>query len=124
MLPEKLAICQLAVGSRVPEWAGGNQLFSWTQTADELSIVCEESRLPADALADIRIERDWIGLKLQGPFPFELTGVLSAFIQPLAEAAIPIFSLSTFNTDFVLIKREKLEAALAALQAAGHQKME
>jgi hypothetical protein len=93
--------------------------FSITRTDDELSIVCAESRVPAD----IRAERDWVGLKLQGPFPFDMTGVLSSFLQPLAEARIPIFAISTFDTDFVLIKQEPLEPALAALEAAGHQRV-
>lgn len=119
MLPEKLAVCQLAVGTRVPEWVDGIDIFSVTQTAEELSVVCGESRVPAG----IRAERDWVGLKLEGPFPFDMTGVLSSFLQPLAEAGIPIFAASTFDTDYVLVKRENLESAVAALEAASHQRI-
>lgn len=72
-------------------------------------------------LDGITVERGWIALKLEGPFPFTLTGVLASFIQPLAEAAIPVFAISTFDTDYVLIEPENLERALATLTAAGHQ---
>ena len=76
-----------------------------------------EDRMPQGA----RAERGWLALKLEGPFPFSMTGVLAAFVQPLAEARIPIFALSTFDTDYVLIKRENLESAIVALRAAGHE---
>jgi uncharacterized protein len=89
------------------------------RTHDELSIVSPEDRVPDDVLA----ERGWLALQLEGPFPFSMTGVLAAFVQPLAEAKIPIFAISTFNTDYVLIKREDLERALIALSAAGHERV-
>ena len=117
LLPDQLAVCQLAAGSRVPELALGAGFFCVTQTAEELSIVCEESRVPDG----VRIERNWIALKLEGPFPFAMTGVLTSFLQPLAEAGIPIFAVATFDTDYVLMKRDNLEAALTALRAAHHE---
>ena len=117
VLSDKLAVCQLSAGSRIPEWALGAGFFCITQTAEELSIVCEESRVPSN----VRIERGWVGLKLEGPFPFAMTGVLASFLQPLADAGIPIFAVATFDTDYVLMKREQLEAAIAALTSAGHE---
>jgi hypothetical protein len=117
VLSEKLAVCQLAAGSPVPEWALAQGFFCVTQTAEELSIVCAESRVPAG----VRVERDWVALKLEGPFPFAMTGVLTSFLQPLADAGVPIFVVSTFDTDYVLMKRDKLEAAIKALGAAGHE---
>lgn len=95
----------------------GIGLYCVTRTADELSVVCEESRVPAA----VRVEKDWVALKLEGPFPFSMTGVLASFLQPLAAANIPIFAVSTFDTDYVLMKREKLEEAIKALGTAGHQ---
>ena len=91
-----------------------------TRTKDELSIVCLEGRTPEGAV----IERGWIALELQGPFPFSLTGVLASFLQPLAVAQIPIFAISTFDTDYVLIKRAQLDQAVQALQSAGHERMD
>ncbi len=117
MLREKLAVCQLAAGARVPEWAVEGGFFCVTLTAEELSVVCEESRVPSG----VRIERDWVALKLEGPFPFAMTGVLTSFLQPLASAGIPIFAVSTFDTDYVLMKGEKLEQAVEVLGTAGHE---
>jgi len=117
VLSENLAVCQLAAGSPVPEWAVGEGFFCLTQTAEELSIVCAETRVPAG----VRVERNWVAMKLEGPFPFAMTGVLTSFLQPLAEAVVPIFVVSTFDTDYVLMKRDKLEAAMKALDAAGHE---
>jgi hypothetical protein len=117
VLPERLAVCQLAADSPVPSWAQLDGFFSVTRSADELSIVCEEHRVPES----VRAERGWVGLKLEGPFPFSMTGVLASFLQPLAEAKIPVFAISTFDTDYVLVKREDLERAKKTLAAAGHQ---
>lgn len=117
VLPQALAVCQLSPGAQVPAWALQGELFSVTRTASELSIVCEESRVPDG----IKVERNWVALKLEGPFPFSMTGVLASFIQPLAEHKIPIFAIATFDTDYVLIKREHLEAAPRALNEAGHE---
>ncbi len=120
VLPETLAVSRLSPGNDIPNWAVQSDFFCVTRTPQELSIVCAESLLPPDAPA----ERGWIALKLAGPLPFTLTGVLASFIQPLAKAEIGIFAISTFDTDYVLIKRENLDAAIAALAGAGHEKFE
>ena len=117
MLSERLAVCRLAARAHIPDWAFQGQFCSVTRTADELSIVCDEPLVPEGILA----ERNWVALKLDGPFPFSMTGVLASFIQPLSDRNIPIFALSTFDTDYVLLKRENLEAARVALDEAGHQ---
>lgn len=95
----------------------GSGFFCVTQTADELSVVCEDSRVPTG----IRVEKDWVALKLEGPFPFLMTGVLTSFLQPLAAAEIPVFAVSTFDTDYVLMKSDKLEQAIKVLGTAGHE---
>ena len=63
-----------------------------------------------------------MALKLEGPILFSMSGVLASFVEPLAAAQIPIFAISTFDTDYVLIKRQDLERAVRALAAAGHEK--
>ena len=118
-IPGSFAVCRLAPQSGVPEWALGGSFFCITSTADELSIVCPVGEVPADVVH----ENNWACLKLEGPFPFSETGILSAFVQPLAERAIPIFAISTFDTDYVLVKRDWIDKALAALQEAGHQEL-
>jgi hypothetical protein len=109
------AVCRLAADAELPSWIGAG-LTSVTRTPHELSIVCPQESVPAD----VRAERDWACLQLQGPFAFTLTGVLASFLQPLADARVPIFALSTYDTDWVLIPAARLDDALAALAAAGH----
>lgn len=111
------AIVRLAPDAGVPEWAGGGEFTSITRTGDELSIVCPIENLPSDASSLPR----WICLKLQGPFPFSQTGVLLSFIEPLSSKGIPIFAISTFDTDYVLVQEEWVGAALAELESAGHE---
>lgn len=69
----------------------------------------------------VRKQGGWRCLEVGGPLPFELTGVLASLASPLAAAGVPIFAVSTFDTDYLLVPGEKLEAALAALGAAGHR---
>ena len=80
-------------------------------------MVCPSDNLPSDARPLSR----WICLKLEGPFPFELTGILLSFIRPLSDNGVPIFAISTYDTDYVLIQEEWARAAMNALQEAGHE---
>ncbi len=111
------AIVQLAPDVAVPEWATRGEFTSISRTADELSIVCPVENLPPD----VSTQHRWICLKLEGPFPFSMTGVLLSFIQPLSSNGIPIFAISTFDTDYVLIQEESMRTALSILQEAGHE---
>jgi len=112
-------VCRATSHSSIPAWAEA-AFFCVVRTPDELSIVCAESRIPEDH-EGVVVEPGWIALKLEGPFPFAMTGVLASFVQPLAEAGIPVFAISTFDTDYVLIKEENQTAALMALGGAGHE---
>lgn len=114
-LPGSFAVCRLPAGSALPEWfrPGPFATVSWTE--DELSILCEQSQVPEQA----QCERGWRCLMLQGPFAFDQTGILLQVLQPLAAAKIGIFALSTFDTDYVLVKDYAFEAALQALVASG-----
>lgn len=117
LLPERYAICRFEPHAPIPEWATRANFFTVTRTTDELSITCLEADTPQDVA---KCERSWRALKLHGPFDFGLTGILASVLNPLAQAGIGIFAISTFDTDYVLVKAEKLDAALAALQQAGH----
>src|SRR6476661_4965701 len=88
------AVCRLGPDERVPEWALRGGFFSVTRTADELSVVCEDGRVPDGVVA----ERGWRCLKTQGPFSFALTGILASLLVPLADAGVGIFALSTYDT--------------------------
>jgi len=111
------AIVRLSPDAPVPDWATKGAFTSITRTTEELSIVCAAENIPKDLEPCPR----WICLKLDGPFPFSQTGVLLSFIEPLSSNGIPIFAISTYDTDYVLIQQEFAGAALTALQAAGHE---
>lgn len=117
LLSERFAVCRLAPYLDVPDWAWqGKQLASVTFTDDELSIVCPDQYVPSDILC----EKGWIAFKVQGPLDFSLTGVLSSLLQPLAANQVSIFALSTFDTDYILLKETQLEKARTLLEQAGH----
>ena len=111
------AIVRLAADTPVPDWAIKGELTSITRTRDELSIICAADNLPPEVTSTHR----WACLKLEGPFPFSMTGVLLSFIEPLSKNAIPIFAISTYDTDYVLIQEDYAGAALKELQRAGHE---
>ena len=111
------AIARLAPGAAVPEWATRGEFTSVSRSVDELSIVCPANNLPPD----VHTQQRWICLKLEGPFSFSMTGVLLSFIEPLSSRGIPIFAVSTFDTDYVLIQEEFVAVSFNALQEAGHE---
>ncbi len=112
ILPLQVAVCRLNNTDSIPQWAlTSNDFFSITRTIDELSIVCSESVVPVT----IKAERGWRVLKVMGPLDFSLVGILSSLISPLAKNNISIFALSTYDTDYVLIKKESFEKALEIL---------
>ena len=116
ILSDSLAICRLNPDIDVPEWAMIGEFVSITHTADELSIVCAEQYVPSDVKAD----RDWRVLKVEGPLDLALTGILASLANPLAEAQINIFAVSTFDTDYLLVKGYNLDRACEVLRQAGH----
>ena len=114
-LPGELAVCRLPADAPAPA-LGAAALWSVTRTADELSIVCPA----ADAPAGAEVERGWRALKVAGPLDFALTGILAAIAAPLADAGVSIFAVSTYDTDYVLVREAALPAAAEALRRAGH----
>jgi hypothetical protein len=115
-LADRLAICRLPPHAPLPEWASKESLWSVTRTTNELSIVCPEESVPSDIQAD----RGWVPLQVVGPLPLTMTGVLSSLAEPLAQAGISIFAISTFETDIVLVRTAELQKAMNALSSAGH----
>src|ERR1700722_11107096 len=105
LLPDTFAICRLDVNAAIPAWTTAGSFVSITRTAEDLSLVCLQSLVPDG----IRCERDWRCFKLAGPIPFTTVGVLASLVQPLAEAGISIFAISTFDTDYVLVKETSVE---------------
>jgi len=112
------AIVRLPPQSSVPDWAAEGDFTSITRSTDELSIVCAADNVPKTVVPGPR----WICLKLEGPFPFSQTGVLLSFIEPLSNNGVPIFAISTYDTDYVLVQEEFAGATFQALDAAGHER--
>jgi hypothetical protein len=117
LLDGGLAVCRLGPDSPLPDWAWRGPVASVTRVPGELSVVCAEDAPPDGVLA----ERGWRAYQVEGPIPFTLTGVVSSLTAPLAAAGVGVFVLSTYDTDFVLVKDADLAAAAAALRAGGHE---
>jgi hypothetical protein len=116
LLPGNFAVCRLEPEAVIPDWALAGDLVSMTRTSDEFSVVCPEAQVPEAVLA----EKGWRCLKIQGPLPFSMTGVLASLVNPLAQAGISLFAFSTYDTDYVLVKESALDRAQTALIQAGH----
>lgn len=116
ILPDVLAVARLAPGAGVPVWAVGGGFVAAVRTATELSLV-----VPAEAVPEgVTAERNFRALVVDGTLDFALTGILAALAVPLAAAEVSIFAISTYDTDYVLVRSDRLETALGALRAAGH----
>ncbi|MFZ1387062.1 MAG: ACT domain-containing protein [Thiolinea sp.] len=116
ILDEQFTVHRFKPNTKIPEQILAGEFFSISRTQDELSIVCS-SQLQ---LASDKAETDWSCIKVLGPLDFSLTGILAKISGVLAEAKISIFALSTFDTDYILVKTEKLEAAKKVLEKAGY----
>lgn len=102
--PWRLAICRFPAGSPLPAWVFHHEAQFWsvTRTPHELSVVCAEDDLPP--AVDRDVERDWRAFEVVGPLPFTLTGVVSGITAPLAAAGISVFVVSTYDTDYLLVR--------------------
>lgn len=120
LLPAKLAVCQLPAGAPFPTWMNGDDLLAVIRTKDELSIVCDAEQ----ALAGVLVEAGWRCWKVHGPLDFSLIGVLAGIATALAEAGVSIFVLSTYDTDFVLVKEVNLSRSREALMQKGYRILE
>ena len=116
VLDVTLAICQLEPGSEVEEWSDGTGIFSVMRTDDGVTIVCSEDLVPEGAVCS----KGWKCIRLVGHFDFTEVGVLSQLALPLAGANVPIFVMSAYNTDYVLVRKQDLQRASEALRTAGH----
>jgi hypothetical protein len=111
VLPGAYAVCRLAPHHPIPAWFRPGALAAATYTDDELSLVVADEDVPDG----VEAERDWRVFKVEGPLDFSLTGILSSVAAPLAEAQISLFALSTYDTDYVLVRAGTLQAARAVL---------
>ena len=115
VLPGTFAICRLHADASIPDWATG-EVVSITRTPVELSIVCSQENVPEN----IQSETSWRCLRIVGSLDFSIVGVIASLTGTLAAASISVFVISTFETDYVLVKNSDLGAAVESLRSVGH----
>jgi len=117
ILPDTFAICRLDQDAQIPDWALTGGVFSITRTRDELSIVRPQRNVPKET----KCERGWRCLKVEGPFDFSVTGIVASLAVPLAQAGVSLFVISTYDTDYLMVKEENLDQAILVLSEDGHK---
>jgi hypothetical protein len=117
LLRGKYGVCRLDKTDLIPEWAQNSDFSSITRTLDELSIVCIEESIPNY----IKHEKDWRILKIEGPLDFSLIGILASISTILAQKGISIFAISTYDTDYILVKNKDINSAIVALADEGYE---
>lgn len=116
LLEGTFAVCRLDADAALPGWVAGGPFVSVSRTADELSLVCLQGAVPEG----VRCERGWRCLRVAGSLEFSLVGVLASLVAPLAKAGIPVLAVSTFDTDYLLVRETDLPGTVSALEEAGH----
>jgi len=104
LLPQRFAVVRLPADAPLPAWVFHASATYWslTRTPHELSLVCPEDDLPPSL--ETHVERPWRAFELEGPVQFETTGVIAGLVAPLAAAGVPVFVLSTYDTDYLLVR--------------------
>ena len=113
-LPHDLTVCKLSSTDGVDLAA---DFYFLGKTGEEISLVCRTACVPPDPIAR---EDGWRGFRVEGILDFSLIGILSELSGILAEHEIGIFAVSTYNTDYILVKEENYERALEALASEGY----
>jgi hypothetical protein len=116
VLDNAYAVSKLPFGEEIPSWLGNQEFSAVIRVRNELSIVCIESLVPSSVLSD----RGWRVLEVVGPLPFSLIGIMADITRLLAEAGVSVFVLSTYDTDYLLIKQDQLKVAIDALEQEGY----
>lgn len=117
LLPGRLAVCRLDEAGPIEVRPAGGVFWSLTVARGERSLVCAEDQAPKGAV----IEAGWRLLGVEGPLALTQTGVLAALSGLLASAGVPVFVVSTYDTDYLLIKEAHLSAAVGCLREGGHK---
>jgi uncharacterized protein len=109
-------VCSLDKKEHIPDWAYESEFYTITKTPDELSIVCSQESIPSDT----KCEKDWRILKVEGKLDFSLTGILASISNTLAKVKISIFTVSTYDTDYIFLKNNDFKEAISALKQVGY----
>jgi len=116
LAPGAYAICRWPPGTSLPAWVYEGAFVSVTRTPTEVSSVCAADAVPAGTVC----EGPWRLFAVRGPLDFALTGVLASLAVPLTAAAVSMFAVSTYDTDYLLVRAGDVERAVDALKKAGH----
>jgi uncharacterized protein len=116
VMSQRLAICRLGPADDLPAAVHGASFYSVTRTEEETSLVIPEELVPPGCRCDC----GWRAFKVAGPLDLALTGILNSISAPLARAGIALFALSTYDTDYVLVREKDMETASQVLSKAGH----
>jgi len=121
ILKKKFAICQLSPKDSIPDLSKLGDFWSITKTEEEISIIIPENLIPN---GNCKTEKGWRAIKIIGPLYFSLTGIIASLSTVLAKAGISIFAVSTYNTDYLLVKEKNLEQSKEVLEKNGHKIIE
>jgi hypothetical protein len=113
VLQKKYSIFKFQTGSVLPEWIYSSEFYSITNTHEELSVVTEQ---PESIKENITASKDWRVLKIIGPLDFSLIGVIADISNILKDVRVPIFTISTYNTDYILVRQKDLDVTIKALR--------
>ena len=115
-IPGRFSVVRLGPAEEIPPWALSEAMFSITKTAEETSVVCHAHLVPAGTISEV----GFCCLKVEGPLAFSETGVLASLASPLSNAGISLFAISTFDTDYILVREVDFGRTVATLRSAGH----
>jgi len=118
LLKDTYSIYRFDAGSPFPYWLDNSDFYSVTKTHDELSVVSKQVEIKHDDR--IRADRNWRIIKINGPLQLSQVGIIADISELLKRNEIPIFEISTFDTDYILIRADDLEKAVKALADAGN----
>lgn len=113
------SICRLNKEDKIPDWVNKSEFYSITQTDNELSIVCHQENVPVS----VKSERNWKIIAIDEELDFSLIGIISKISTLLAENNISIFVVSTFDTDYILVKQENFDKTVKLLETIGSIKI-
>ena len=119
VLKNVYSICRFDTNSPVPEWVSRSDFYSITKSRDELSVVCNQAVIEPDE--KFLLDKDWRCFKIDSILDLSLTGIIAGISVVLKDSKIPIFSISTYNTDYILVKKHDLERAIVSLRKNGYK---
>ena len=117
VLPDNYSIYKFKSESEIPDWINSSDFYSVTKTKDEISVVGLQIDISINSICN----RDWRVLKIAGPLDFSLIGIIADVSITLKNKNIPVFIISTYDTDYILIKQKDLTKGIKALKEKGHK---